>query len=66
MPNTSETVSSIHEAQENSMAQLKLTPRASDSELLRLSCAKGGTSVLADACLSHGLLSDDEARFAFD
>ena len=65
-PRVYESLLAIHQAQENSMAQLKRSPRASDSELLRLSCAKGGTSVLADACLSHGYLSDAEARFAFD
>lgn len=65
-PRVYESLLAIHQAQENSMAQLKRSPRASDLELLRLSCAKGGTSVLADACLSHGFLRDDEARFAFD
>ena len=65
-PRVYESLLAIHQAQENSMAQLKHSPRASHSELLRLSCAKGGTSVLADACLSHGFLSDDEARFAFN
>jgi len=65
-PRVYESLLAIHQSQENSMAQLKRSPRASDPELLRLSCAKGGTSVLADACLSHGSLSDHEARFAFD
>ncbi len=65
-PRVYESLLAIHQSQENSMAQLKRSPRASDAELLRLTCAKGGTSVLADACLSHGFLSDDEARFAFD
>jgi hypothetical protein len=65
-PRVYECLLAIHQAQEDSMAQLKRSPRATDLELLRLSCAKGGTSVLADACLSHGYLSDDEARFAFD
>jgi hypothetical protein len=65
-PRVYECLLAIHQAQENSMAQLKYSPRASEAELLRLSCAKGDTSVLADACLSHGFLSDDEARFAFD
>jgi hypothetical protein len=56
----------IHQAQENSIAQSKHGANVSESEILRLSCAKGGTSVLADACLSHGFLRDEEARFAFD
>lgn len=65
-PRVFESLLAIHQAQENSMAQLRHSPRTSEAELLRLSCAKGGTSVLADACLSHGFLSDDEARFAFN
>ena len=48
------------------MAQLKRSRIATEAELLRLSSAKGGTSVLADACLAHGYLNDEEARFAFD
>ncbi len=48
------------------MAQLKRGRSIDDGELLSLTCAKGGTSVLADACLSHGYLNDTEARFAFD
>jgi hypothetical protein len=55
----------IHRAQENSIAQLDR--RGCDaSEVLRISCAKGGTSVLADACLSHGWLGEEESRFAFE
>jgi hypothetical protein len=65
-PRVYESLLAIHQAQENSMAQLKASQTASESELLRLSCAKGGTSVLADACLVHGYLNDAEARFAFD
>lgn len=65
-PRVYESLLAIHQAQENSMAQSERGPRPTDLELLRLSCAKGGTSVLADACLSHGFLRDAEARFAFD
>jgi len=65
-PRVYESLLAIHRAQENSMAQLSRTRSLSESELLRLSCAKGGTSVLTDACLSHGHLNDAEARFAFD
>ena len=65
-PRVYECLLAIHRAQENSMAQLKGCRSANEAELLRLSCAKGGTSVLADACLAHGCLSDEEARFAFD
>ncbi len=64
-PRVYECLLAIHQAQENSMAQLRRSRTATEAELLRLSCAKGGTSVLADACLAHGFLSDQEARFAF-
>lgn len=65
-PRVYETLLAIHRAQENSMAQQKPGRALSDSEILRLSCAKGGSSVLADACLCHGTLTDAEARFAFN
>jgi hypothetical protein len=55
----------IHQAQETSIAQLNTGARCDSSNVLGISCAKGGTSVLADACLSHGSLDDEEARFAF-
>jgi hypothetical protein len=54
----------IHQAQEHSIAQVR--SHSNDGELLALSCAKGGTSVLADACLARGWLSGEESRFAFD
>jgi hypothetical protein len=56
----------IHAAQEQSIAQLKNGSHSSDAEVLRISCEKGGTSVLADAFLAGGTLSDAEARFAFN
>jgi len=64
----------IHRAQEWSLAQslAQLRPGAAsrnsidDRELLRISCAKGGTSVLADACLAQPWLSAEESRFAFE
>jgi hypothetical protein len=65
-PRVYECLLAIHQAQENSIAQLKRNHALSADDLLRLSCAKGGTSVLADACLAHGFLSEAEARFAFD
>lgn len=64
-PRVYECLLAIHQAQENSIAQSRRGRSLSDVELLRLSCAKGGTSVLADACLCHGSLTDVEARFAF-
>ena len=60
----------IHRGQEESIAQLRGDAGLRDSidnrELLRISCAKGGTSVLADACLVQPWLSLDESRFAFE
>jgi hypothetical protein len=55
----------IHRAQEDSVAQLDAAPHAT-SDILRVSCAKGGSSVLADACLANGWLSEQESRFAFE
>jgi hypothetical protein len=57
----------IHRAQVESISQLENSLRPSPTtSLLRLSCAKGGTSVLADACLGRGSLTPDESRFAFE
>ncbi|HLY43095.1 MAG TPA: hypothetical protein VKR52_17915 [Terracidiphilus sp.] len=54
----------IHQAQEASLAQMR--PRIMEQdEVLRISCAKGGTSVLADACLARGWLRREEAQFGF-
>jgi len=36
-----------------------------EADLINLSIAKGGTSVLTDACLVRGRLTDDEAEFMF-
>ena len=65
-PQVFESLLAIHAAQERSIAQLKNGGRASDAEVLEISCEKGGTSVLADAFLAAGRLSDAEARFAFN
>jgi hypothetical protein len=56
----------IHRAQEQSIGQLNGPHGRRDDDWLRLSVAKGGTSVLADACLANGLLSEQESRFAFE
>lgn len=63
-PDVFDCLLAIHQAQEHSIAQVR--SRCNDGELLALSCAKGGTSVLADACLARGWLSEAESRFAFD
>jgi hypothetical protein len=54
----------IHQAQEGSLAQQRIGNHPDG--LLRVSCAKGGTSVLADACLAQGWLTDEESRFSFE
>ncbi len=54
----------IHAAQERSLAQQRAGFH-SDTDILRLSFAKGGASVLADAYLAKGSLSSVQARFAF-
>jgi len=60
----------IHQAQEDSIRQLKpgtgLMPTIDLPELLRITCAKGGTSVLADAYLAQPWLTPEEVGFAFD
>ncbi len=63
-PDVFDCLLAIHRAQEHSLEQLRSA--ASHSELLLLSCAKGGTSVLADGCLARGWLTEQESRFAFD
>jgi hypothetical protein len=65
-PQVFECLLAIHRAQELSIAQLNNCGLCEDSDVLRISCAKGGTSVLADACLSHGWLSEEESRFSFE
>lgn len=71
-PQVFDSLLAIHAAQEKSMAQLGKYRLDSSglsasglSEILRISCAKGGTSVLADACLAHGNLNQEQSRFAF-
>ncbi len=65
----------IHRAQEESIAQLSSDQAGSQPNgsqtwptagILQLSCAKGGTSVLADACLARGRLNPQQSRFAFE
>ncbi|KAA6463285.1 hypothetical protein DYQ86_08190 [Acidobacteria bacterium AB60] len=56
----------IHDAQEESLAQLHADRHCSEHDLLRISCFKGGTSVLADAWLVNGVLTGQQIRFAFD
>ena len=65
-PQVFECLLAIHRAQEESIEQLKNCGHGAEPEVLRMSCAKGGTSVLADACLAHGRLSEEESRFSFE
>jgi hypothetical protein len=55
----------IHRAQEESIAQLGACDTLGEDELLRITCGKGGTSVLADACLVRGGLTAPQAHFTF-
>ena len=55
----------IHRAQEESLAQLRRDGLCDATEILRITCAKGGTSVLADACFARGFLDENESNFAF-
>ena len=55
----------IHQAQMKSLAQQDVARAWDEQALLDLSIAKGGTSVLADACLVRGWLTGDEAEFMF-
>ncbi len=56
----------IHRAQEQSIAQMESSDIFDDAQVLAMSCAKGGSSVMADACLSHGWLNPQESRFSFE
>jgi hypothetical protein len=65
-PQVFDALLAIHQAQEESIAQLGAGRGFAESELLAISFAKGGTSVLADACLVRGWLVPHESRLAFD
>ncbi|HEX7359148.1 MAG TPA: hypothetical protein VF283_01525 [Bryobacteraceae bacterium] len=65
-PQVYECLLSIHRAQEQSVLQIRNTECYSEAETLLLSCRKGGSSVLADACLAHPFLNEEQSRFAFE
>jgi len=65
-PNVFECLLAIHRAQEQSVGQVHSPNPHSEIECLRVSCAKGGSSVLADACLAYGSLTNQESSFAFE
>jgi hypothetical protein len=64
-PDVYHSLQAIHQAQMRSLEQQDPSRTWDEHALLHLSIAKGGTSVLADACLVRGSLSDDEADFMF-
>jgi hypothetical protein len=64
-PEVFDALLAIHAAQEESLKQLERFGEMDKLELLRISCAKGGTSVLADAFLVRGGLTAAESEFAF-
>ncbi|UWZ85760.1 hypothetical protein [Occallatibacter riparius] len=64
-PEVFDALLAIHAAQEESLKQLEHCGAMHEGELLRISCAKGGTSVLADACLVRGSLDAAQSEFAF-
>jgi hypothetical protein len=69
-PQVYESLLAIHQAQGQSLAQLNhggLLDRSREAdEVLRISCAKGGSSVLADACLAQPWLTPEECQFSFE
>ena len=66
-PQVFDSLLAIHHAQEESLRLLRRGGSPGRPvDVLRLSFAKGGTSVLADAYLAGGSVSEDQARFAFD
>lgn len=68
-PQVFDSLLAIHQAQEESIAQLGpglIDGRASTCDkILQISFAKGGSSVLADACLAQGWLNRQESQAAF-
>jgi hypothetical protein len=65
-PQVYECLLGIHKAQELSIEQLRGNGSFDGAELLWISCAKGGTSVLADACLVRGRLNEEESLLGFE
>jgi hypothetical protein len=56
----------IHDAQIASLTQIGRASCIQPPDLLRVSLAKGGTSVLADACLVRGSMTEAESLVAFE
>ena len=64
-PDVYESLLSIHRAQQSSLAQSACRYDVPEEQILRISVEKGGTSVLADAFLTKGWLTEEEVEFAF-
>ncbi len=56
----------IHGAQQDSIRQIKKHRSGNAIDIARVTVTKGGTSVLADAYLAAGDLTESEAQFAFN
>jgi hypothetical protein len=65
-PNVFECLLAIHRAQQQSVGQVHNGDSFCEAECLRVSCGKGGSSVLADACLGYGSLTGKQSQFAFE
>ncbi len=63
-PDVYDSLLAIHQAQQDSIRQTE-QHCAGGLDILTLTITKGGTSVLADAFLARGTLSETEAAFAF-
>lgn len=59
-------LAAIHRAQERSLRLLHRGPSPYEVDVLGITFEKGGTSVLADAYLLAGSLTERQRRFAFD
>ena len=64
-PQVYESLLAIHRAQEESVRQME-SIRRDEIHPVQVTLAKGGTSVLADAYLAAGELTQAEVRFAFN
>jgi hypothetical protein len=64
-PEVFDSLLSIHRAQEESIRLLRQGAAAADVDVLRLSFAKGGASVLADGYLAAETLTPAQERFVF-
>lgn len=64
-PEVFESLLAIHDAQTNSMKLIQQNDALSESNILKIVLAKGGTSVLADGFLVAGRLTGPQKHFLF-